>query len=484
MYVSRARSLSRRLVNSVGSAENKRMDQGRKSTLDRLDKLLEECLGAALLQRAARQRAYKRARSQFDADRERPHHGTFALIGYAAEVLIGHAVELAARTPELAAFVDRTDREGLIPRVSMARAVLCAPELLQLPTSVAIEVLLGLLGSFVDAQAVSVWSLHPDGELKHIAHAGDLDPTTDPMRQLARRLLGDERAKPERTRSVSGLAIERAHRPNAALVARGSGLGAAGRACLLECAAPMLTAMLERDELLRRAHDSEAAIVASAERRLSRLRFDLHDGPQQDLALLAEDVRLLRAQLGGVLRGRDKPRVMGRLDDLEAQLVAIDGDLRRVAGFVQSPFLYDEGLPEALAKLIDEFAARTGLEPSTTVEGDFSELTDSQQITLLGLIREALSNVREHSNATHVTIIVASGPDGVEATVTDDGQGFDPETTLVEAARGGHLGLVGMHERVHMLGGRTQIDSRPGGPTVISVSLPRYVRERPEEMLA
>jgi signal transduction histidine kinase len=59
--------------------------------------------------------------------------------------------------------------------------------------------------------------------------------------------------------------------------------------------------------------------------------------------------------------------------------------------------------------------------------------------------------------------------------VTDDGQGFDPETALVKAAREGHLGLVGMHERVRMLGGCTQIDSRPGGPTVISVSLPVVV---------
>jgi signal transduction histidine kinase len=69
-----------------------------------------------------------------------------------------------------------------------------------------------------------------------------------------------------------------------------------------------------------------------------------------------------------------------------------------------------------------------------------------------------------------ITLTASAG--GVQATVTDDGRGFDPETTLVEAARQGHLGLVGMHERVRMLGGTTRIDSRPGGPTVISVSLP------------
>jgi signal transduction histidine kinase len=88
------------------------------------------------------------------------------------------------------------------------------------------------------------------------------------------------------------------------------------------------------------------------------------------------------------------------------------------------------------------------------------------------LIREALANICEHADAQHVRISVSAGADGLRAIVTDDGRGFEPETMLIEAARRGHLGLVGMHERVHMLGGRTQIDSRPGGPTVISVSLP------------
>ena len=58
--------------------------------------------------------------------------------------------------------------------------------------------------------------------------------------------------------------------------------------------------------------------------------------------------------------------------------------------------------------------------------------------------------------------------------MSDDGRGFDPETTVARAARAGRLGLVGMHERVRMLGGQTQIDSRPGGPTVVSAVLPRW----------
>jgi signal transduction histidine kinase len=216
----------------------------------------------------------------------------------------------------------------------------------------------------------------------------------------------------------------------------------------------------------------------SAARALSRLRFDLHDGPQQDVIMLAEDLRMFRDQLAEVVEkpasGVRRDRILGRVDDLEARLVALEGDLRRISGSMLSPFLLAAALPDAIAEIAEAFAERTEIEPQMNLGGDLASLSDSQQIALLALIREALSNIREHSDARHVTINVSRRGEVVDATVTDDGRGFDPETALVRAARSGHLGLVGMHERVRLLGGQTKIDSRPGGPTVISVSMPAW----------
>jgi signal transduction histidine kinase len=219
---------------------------------------------------------------------------------------------------------------------------------------------------------------------------------------------------------------------------------------------------------------SAAEQLAISERRLTRLRFDLHDGPQQDVVLLAEDLGLFRRQFESVVsEDPSRERLLGRLDDLQARLVALEGDLRRIYVSMQSPLLHTDALPDVVVQMAAEFAARAGIDPDVTVVGTFSNLTDSQQIALLGLIREALNNIREHSDATTVTITVSANDTEIGATVTDNGRGFDPETTLVRAAREGHLGLVGMHERIRLLGGRTEIDSRPGGPTVISISLPR-----------
>jgi len=220
-------------------------------------------------------------------------------------------------------------------------------------------------------------------------------------------------------------------------------------------------------------HQTEA--VSAAERRLARLRFDLHDGPQQDVVMLADDLRRLRAELEGLLAGgAERERALGYLDELQARLVRIDSELRHLVAFAESPFLESESVPHALAGIVQEFSERTGVVPEVSVEGDFSELTNTQQITVLNLIREALTNVREHSDARRVAITVASRPEGIEATVTDDGRGFDPQAAREKAASEGHLGLVGMYARVELLGGRTHIDSRPGGPTEVSFSLPAW----------
>jgi signal transduction histidine kinase len=73
-----------------------------------------------------------------------------------------------------------------------------------------------------------------------------------------------------------------------------------------------------------------------------------------------------------------------------------------------------------------------------------------------------------------VWIRVYGGPSGIEAEIADDGRGFEVAKTLIRAAKRGRLGLVGMGERVRLLGGRFDVDSRPGGPTTLRLVLPRW----------
>jgi signal transduction histidine kinase len=459
-------------MDAMASITNK---QRAVASIDRLTALVDGSGGGPTVPRAARELARGRALELLESSGEEPNAPAYAVLGFAAESFLAIAVDLAAHPPDAQRLITRIHEEVGVPRVVLGREVLGSPHLPQLSTDVAIEVQLALLLAFAEVRAVSLWTLWPGGDVKCISHAGVLDLDATGTRRTAGRLLSGDKPTIDRNSEI-GVRIEHLHRDPAALVAHGPAHGGDdNRQLLLESAAPALAAVLDRDQLLARQTPPEEGVLAAVERRLARLRFDLHDGPQQDVHLLATDLNLFREQLRPIIADdANADRVLGRLDDLAAQLVALDGDLRRLSSSVQSPFLQPGSLPDALRQITDAFAARSGIAPRTQLSGDFSELTDSQQITLLALIREALSNAREHSGAKHVTISIKSRKGGVEAQIVDDGHGFEPETTLVRAARDGHLGLVGMHERVRMLGGNTNIESRPGGPTVISVELPSW----------
>jgi signal transduction histidine kinase len=236
-----------------------------------------------------------------------------------------------------------------------------------------------------------------------------------------------------------------------------------------------LAGILERETLLARNASSERALVQASERRLTRIGFDLHDGPLQELLLVGEDLALFREQLAIVLEGRrGKELLGGRLDDLDARLVALERGLRRISTSVHAGVMVTRPFAEAFEDLLTPFAARTGIEPAVELKGDLDGISQSQRMALLSVVGEALNNIREHSRASAVSISIVGDEAGVRAHVGDDGRGFDVEAELLRAARRGHMGLAGVYERVRLLGGHCRIESRPGGPSEIAIALPRW----------
>jgi signal transduction histidine kinase len=369
-----------------------------------------------------------------------------ALVAYAAE-LVGAVADDPEKVRRAA---DALPARAGVPRVALGRELLRTRR----PAD------LVLLRTLTGARAVSLWAEQADGDPRRVAHAGKVEAGKIETGSAA----DDETVSlPVAARPGRGVLNVHGVDPNS------PELGA-----LLAAAAPGVASLLERETLRDREHWREL-VGGAVERRLARVRFDLHDGPQQDVILLAEDVRLFRDQLRPLLEGStDQGRALGRLDDIEAQLLALDGDLRRLSTSVQSPFLSPGSLLDSLQRVAEAFAKRTGILPRTDFSADLSGLSESQEIALLALVQEALANVRKHSDAATVLVSIVPDPEGIRAQVTDDGRGFDPETTVARAARAGRLGLVGMHERVRMLGGETRIESRPGGPTVVSAVLPRW----------
>jgi signal transduction histidine kinase len=397
-------------------------------------------------------------------------------------VLIASAELFGCMRSELTASPQRAERLARqieevvgISRRALAREVLRSPELLTVSATAAVEAQLAMLAALAPLRSVSLWTLDEAEQIQCALHIGEGSPSRS-AKQVAQQLLAGESAEPGPRRLLLGLPVGRWRQPLAALVGSAKpGMRDACHPFLLE-AAPMLAAILERDALISANAASERVLVESSERKLTRLGFDLHDGPIQDVALAAQDLRVLRDQLEAMLEDAgQRTLVRQRVDGVESQLVRLDDDLRRISNEVRAAsVLLNRPFARALRDVAQAFAARTNVEPRLALDGEMGLLSGSQQIALLNVIHEALANVREHSDAKKVEIAVSANAEGVEAQVIDDGRGFDLEPTLIRAAHDGRLGLVAIHERVRLLGGQCRIDSRPGGPTVISVALERW----------
>jgi signal transduction histidine kinase len=397
-----------------------------------------------------------------------------AALVLAADVVVSVALERDWTRAELDSLARDTGDLLELPRETVAIELflraLADPRLLEPPPQLALETQLRLLSAFCDVDDVSVWTTDDAQQPRLLARIGG-EPTRT-VRAAARETLAG------RSRTASGsiraFPITRWERPEGALVVRARRGDHRTFAFAAELAS-RLTASVERVRLLERRSERESALLEAAERRLARLGYDLHDGPVQEIVALGAELRLFREQLRRSLSGhRNAAIILGRVDDLEARLVALDGELREVARSLESRTVLQTPLTELLRSEATQLEDRADISVELRLSGDFEALTPSQAIALLRVVQEALANVETHAAAHRATVIVHAGLQELQAEIRDDGHGFEVERTLVDAARTGHLGLVGMSERVRLLGGRLDVESRPGGPTRIVAVVPRW----------
>jgi PAS domain S-box-containing protein len=145
-------------------------------------------------------------------------------------------------------------------------------------------------------------------------------------------------------------------------------------------------------------------------------------------------------------------------------------EVRSLALELRPTMLDTAGLDATLRWLASQHEQRTGI--PTEVMGHLNEVPGEVAIAAFRVIQEALTNVLRHAQAQHIWIELSQSDGAVELLVRDDGVGFDVPKTLGWAANRGHLGLLGMKERVQILGGHLEVDSKPGLGTRIRLSLP------------
>ncbi|GGK10927.1 hypothetical protein GCM10008955_00190 [Deinococcus malanensis] len=226
------------------------------------------------------------------------------------------------------------------------------------------------------------------------------------------------------------------------------------------------------EEITRRGQALEAATSRQSELRTyltlftqaqeeerRRISRELHDDTAQVLTATTRRVARLSRELEGEQRSRADD-ILGDLND------AIES-VRRFARNLRPSVLDDLGLLPALEWLATQAQTDTRLE----VSGPERRLTPTVELTVFRLAQEALNNVDKHAGAHSAAIRVVFSDSGVRVAITDDGQGFTT-AQAEQRAQDGHLGLIGLRERVALAGGQLDVKSTPGQGTTLIFDLP------------
>ncbi len=206
--------------------------------------------------------------------------------------------------------------------------------------------------------------------------------------------------------------------------------------------------------------DLSARLVAAQEEERRSISRELHDEVGQSLSAL-----LVEAGNAAARVSPDSTEVRRHVESIKRLAEASVIVIRNMSLLLRPSMLDDLGLVPALEWQAREVSKRTGLRVEVTADENAGELPDEHKTCIYRVVQEALHNCARHAQARKVMVEVRQETSKILLSVEDDGHGFD-----TRRIRG--LGLVGMEERVHHLGGALSVSSRPGKGTTVAVELP------------
>ena len=217
----------------------------------------------------------------------------------------------------------------------------------------------------------------------------------------------------------------------------------------------------ETSERLRRLSESVLAMLEADRRRVAR---ELHDEIGQVLSAVSINLK--------VVQSKAHESLWPRLDE---SMKIVDRALQQVRNMsleLRPSMLDDFGLEAALNWYVRGFEERTGIRTQIVAAAPGYDTPETIRTACFRVVQEALTNVARHARAQNVVVELRPDSESIRLLIQDDGLGFDHEAAMVRASLGASLGLLGMQERVQLIGGELEIESKPGRGTTVAVWLP------------
>ena len=213
-----------------------------------------------------------------------------------------------------------------------------------------------------------------------------------------------------------------------------------------------------RAELVRK-------LLSAQEDERRRIARELHDETCQTVTALAVGLDTVR-------RAASPEEASAKLEDARALASRTLDGLHRVIFDLRPSVLDDLGLASAVRWWADRHLAPAGIMARLEIENLEDRLPPTVEIPVFRAVQEALTNVVRHSGAKTVLVQMSREGGKLSVDIEDDGQGFTPEDVATPSETGQGLGLLGMRERIEILGGTLTLDSSPGAGTHVAFAVP------------
>jgi signal transduction histidine kinase len=233
-------------------------------------------------------------------------------------------------------------------------------------------------------------------------------------------------------------------------------------------------------QLIERLHDQVQALdrlnlaLQEANRRLmteregerKALARDLHDQVIQDL--LSFNYQLEDAETSTTDEAQRQT-----LAEIRGGIRSVVSSLRQVCSDLRPPTIDSHGLPAAIRSLVHQWSRQSGIPVELGIQPDLGRLPETIELSVFRIIQEGLSNVRKHANATQVRLELSRTPTAsLVVRLVDNGQGISQPLNLGVLSEEKHFGLIGVSERVSLLGGRMQVKAHDGLGLELLIEIP------------
>lgn len=225
--------------------------------------------------------------------------------------------------------------------------------------------------------------------------------------------------------------------------------------------------IMSLDSVNQTLQNAQRRLIADSEEERKALAREIHDQIIQDMLSTNYQLEELESQ------HQSSEELQRELFVIRENIRSMIDELRNICGNLRPPTIDSLGLNAAIQSFAQEWSKRSGVNVDLELDPKIGRIPEMIELNIYRIVQEGLSNIYKHASATQAKIILSrTSPRAIMITIEDNGTGLEKRPVISSYSKEGHFGLVGIDERVKLLGGRLRIQNKDKGGLVLQAEIP------------